>query len=124
MIQTNKYRLEILRLLFRFMDNIKWNYVLYVLMLIFSTVLVFIEPLNYRAFINDVIMDGQKNRIIYVVIGYVSLYIVNTTIEYAKYYTGYRIKYNYRCNIKSKVLTNYLKKSGECDDVGDIKIKI
>lgn len=124
MIQINKYRFSIVKILSQYMNGIRGKYVFLLLLSSVSVILIFIEPTFYRIFINDVIMDAQRNKLKVVVIGYAATFLLNTGIGYAKYHISYTIKYRLRYVVKHKVLRNSLFYNNMYDDVGDIKIRI
>ena len=108
MIQINKYRFSIVKILSQYMNGIRGKYVFLLLLSSVSVILIFIEPTFYRIFINDVIMDAQRNKLKVVVIGYAATFLLNTGIGYAKYHISYTIKYRLRYAVKHKVLRNSL----------------
>lgn len=124
MIQINKYRFSIIKSLYGYTNGIRSKYVILLIISLISVTITFIEPVFYRTFINDVVMDAQRNKLTVVAVGYITVFFINTVIGYSKYHISYTVKFRLRYNIKAVIFKNSLLYKNLCDNVGDIKIRI
>ena len=127
MIEKLKYRFRFLKMVIPYAYGVKRFFLFASIVSIIALGLSFIPPLFYRIFIEQVILQGQLNRLLWVFGGYLSIYVISTLIEYAKLYCNNRLIYGIIPRIKYKIwgdlfaqkFTEYEKQS-----VGDTKMKL
>lgn len=127
MYRNFKYRVDCIRILSRYAEK-KRLYVF--LSFILSALFLLVElltPQLYNVFINDIILDGASNKMIWVCWGYIILFFIGIILAYVKYFIKVKFSNKLILNVKSKILKNYFSKEyEEYDklDIGDIKMRM
>lgn len=99
---------------------------IFILKLIFTAVAL-IPPLVYKFYINQVIAKLQLNRMIYVILGYITLYIVQTLFVIVIRYAENRLNNRLKLDLKNRLLhiyTTMYYMDYEKYSIGDIKLRI
>ena len=84
-------------------------------------------PLLYRFFMNQVIVESRNDRLVYVVLGYVFLYLAMTGVGVMGHFCDNKLKNKLRFRLKSRMLTICRKMElSEYDryDIGDMRNRI
>lgn len=90
-------------------------------------VLSFVQPIFYKIFIDNVILSKELSKLFYVVIGYLSVFAINTIIGYIKYYSNNRLVNRVTFKIKLSFWNRLFKEnfsSYETQSIGDTKMRI
>ena len=127
MIKRIKYRLTFLKTIFPYAHGVKRFFVFNFIFSIIALGLSFIIPVFYRIFIEQVVLQGQLNRFLWVLAGYLSICAMNILMGYAKFHGNNRIVNDTILKIKYKIWGGLLaQKFTEYEEqsIGDIKMKI
>jgi len=127
MLEKIKYRLAFLRRIKPFTIGVKRFFLLNTLLSLIGLVLNFIKPIFYRMFIDDVVLQAKINVFIYVLVGYLSICIIEILFGYIKQYGNnrlinralFRVKYRLWKNLFKQDFSEY-----ERQNIGDVKMKI
>ncbi len=127
MIKRIKYRLQFLKMVIPYAHGVKRFFVFNFIFSLIALGLSFITPVFYRIFIEQVVLQGQLNRFLWVLGGYLSICAINIAMGYAKFHGNNRLINDTVLKIKHKILgglfaqefTEYEKQS-----IGDTKMKI
>ena len=90
-------------------------------------VLGFVNPLFYKIFIDDVILNGQFNKMFVVAGGYLGIFGISILIEYLKNYANYKLVNTTLYRVKLKIWQGFLKLPFavyETSDIGDMKMRL
>ena len=127
MIEKLKYRIKVLRKLLPFTVGVKRYFVFIFVFSVLTAAVGFLEPLVYRVFINNVILGGQIGKIIFVIAGYVGLFLINKAISYGKYLSKTKLVNKTTFRVKSRIWDGYLRIpffDYEHMSVGDLKMRL
>ena len=127
MLKKIKYRIEILSKLIPFTYGGKRFLLLNLIINLAIMSLSFINPLIYRAFIDDIVLGGRFERINFIIISYLLIFIITVIFGYIKNYSNNRLINRVIFKCKSKILNNYCGlpfSSYENSSVGDMKMKL
>lgn len=117
-------RLEILRTLEHEYRGIKKTLFLLAFFKIWKLIFEIIPLFLYSIFINYVLIGTNFKIIIYIILGYLIVYLFMTVeIVYSKKITN-KLKIEIELKLKSKLLKKYLKEKKEKDKIGDIRCRI
>ena len=127
MIKRIKYRLRFLRTIIPYAKGVKRFFIINFILSLVALGFSFLTPVFYRIFIEQVVLQGQLNRFLWVLGGYLSICSVNILMGYAKFHgnnrlvndTVLKIKYKIWGDLFSQEFTEYEKQS-----IGDTKMKI
>lgn len=92
-----------------------------------SMVVVILSPLVYKYFVNNVIMAGNLQKLKYVILGYIALFILQTVSMVFSRYCENKFMNLLRIDIKKKMLLIYAGmdfKDYKRYNVGDIRLRI
>lgn len=127
MLKKIKYRIEILSKLIPFTYGVKRFLLLNLIINLAIMSLSFINPLIYRAFIDDIVLGGRFERINFIIIGYLLIFFITVIFGYVKNYSNNRLINRAVFKSKSKILHNYCElpfSDYENSSVGDMKMKL
>ncbi len=127
MLKHIQYRLMFLRKLSPFAAGIKRFLILSAIISCISLALNFIQPMFYRMFIDQVILRMRINVLFTVIIGYLSICVINILIDYVKLYANNRIINRVVFRIKCTIWHNLFEQDFtqfEKQNVGDVNMKI
>jgi len=127
MIKRIKYRLRFLKTVIPYANGVKRFFVLNFIFSVIALGLSFLTPLVYRVFIEQVILQGQLNRFLWVFGGYLTICAINIILGYARFYgnnrlvndTTLKIKYTIWGGLFAQEFAEY-----ENQNIGDTKMKI
>jgi len=127
MLKRIKYRLLFLKTIAPHTLGVRRFFVLNFLLSMITLVLSFITPVFYRIFIEQVVIQGQFQQFILVLIGYLSICAINIIIGYAKFYGNNRLVNDTVLKIKHKIWNSLFEQEFsdyEKQSIGDTKMKI
>jgi ATP-binding cassette subfamily B protein/subfamily B ATP-binding cassette protein MsbA len=127
MLEKMRYRFKVLSKLNPFAMGVKRFFFLNIILSIIASAIGFATPLFYKMFIEQVILQDDINKFIFVVIGYLGIYIINLIIGYIKYYSNNRLinRITFRVKLHMwKKLINQEFTAYEHQSVGDIKMRL
>ena len=122
-----RYRIKCLKGILPFNDK---SVAYFALSICINSVLLLIKmykPQIYKHYINQVVMGGQIEKIIGVVIAYLSFFIVKSAIDYIKFFVKTKYSNDLQLKLKSHILRNLFTAkyiSYDTLDVGEVKMKI
>jgi len=102
-----KYRLKMISMLMSFSDSRKVYFYLGFIFKILIALLSFAVPLLYREFIEEVIIGGNFNLMLWIAIGYVAIYLLNSLFAYSSTYCSNKIINFVTLQVKGKMLRNF-----------------
>lgn len=127
MFDKIKYRIKMLSILKPFAKGVKKFYLLCFVLSLLGLMLSFVQPIFYKIFIDNVILSKELSKLVYVVIGYLSVFAINTIIGYIKYYSNNRLVNRVTFKIKLSFWNRLFKEnfsSYETQSIGDTKMRI
>lgn len=127
MIDRIKYRITMLRALMPYYDGVKKLLIVNLLISFGIMILTYITPILYKIFIDEVIIEGQFQRIKIVLLGYFAVFITNTLLGYMKLFCNNKIVNVSTYRVKMKIWNNIIHKEfDEYDSInyGDYQMKI
>lgn len=127
MYKKLKYRLKIIKILLPFTNGVKRFFVINFAISIMIMFLTFINPIFYKIFIDEVILGRNFNRIVIVIIGYLSIYFINVLFGYLKNYYNNRLVNRTLFRAKFKIWKGFLNLEildYEKQSIGDMKMRI
>ena len=127
MLSKQKYRLTVLKALRPFSFGVNRFMLLNCIISLVVMGLSFIQPLFYAMFIDDVILGGQFSLMVVVVVGYLSVFILNTLLSYAKNYSTNRWVNRVTFRAKMKILKGFFGRDFmeyDGQSVGDMKMRL
>lgn len=127
MLDKIKYRVRMLSWLKPFTNGVKRFYFISFLLNIIGLLLSFVQPLFYQIFIDDVILNQQLYKLSYVIIGYLSIFVLNTIIGYIKYYVNNRLVNRVTFKVKFSIWKRLFSEdfsSYETMNIGDTKMRL
>jgi len=110
MYKRMKYRLKMLKLLLQFSGGRKVHFYLSFVCKIFIALLSFATPLLFSQFIEQVIMGGRFYAMLWIVLGYAAVYVLNAGFVYASTYCGNKLINFVTLEVKAKMLDSYFKR--------------
>lgn len=122
-----KYRLKVLRVLLPFAAGVKVFLLVNLIIGISIMVTGFIQPVFYKVFIEEVILKNKLKLMPYVIIGYLSVFLVNMMLSYLKNYSVNRLVNRVTFRVKMKIWRGFLSKEFQSYDqmkVGDMKMRL
>lgn len=127
MIRRIKYRLQFLKMIIPYAHGVKRFFVINFIFSLIALGLSFLTPVFYRMFIEQVVLQGQLNRFLWVLGGYLSICAINIAMGYVKFHgnnrlindTVLKIKYKIWGGLFTQEFAEYEKQS-----IGDTKMKI
>ncbi len=127
MLEKMRYRFKVLSKLSPFAMGVKRFFFLNILLSIIATGIGFATPLFYKMFIEQVILQDDIEKFIFVIIGYLGIFIINLATSYTKCYSNNRLinRLTFRVKLHMwKKLINQQFSSYEHQSVGDIKMRL
>jgi ATP-binding cassette subfamily B protein/subfamily B ATP-binding cassette protein MsbA len=127
MLKKIKYRLYVLKKLLPFTKGVKRFFILNLSLSILSMALGFINPLFYKIFIDDVILGGYFNKMIFVISGYLCIFFIGVIIGYIKNYANYTLVNTTLYRTKFKIWQGLFKlpfSDYETTSIGDMKMRL
>ena len=127
MLKKIKYRIGILSKLMLFTYGVKRFLFLNLIISFMIMLLSFINPLIYRNFIDDIVLSGRFERINFIIISYLLIFIITIILGYIKNYSNNRLINRAVFMGKSKILKNYCELpfiSYENSSIGDMKMRL
>lgn len=120
----NEYisRFKVLKKIFPYIKSKKKNYVLFALVKLLFSALGLIGPLLYWLLVNEVMMKRQMDGFAWVVLGYVTLYLIQTLLVVLSQITYNKVFVAFNLKLKHKLLKNILYYSNSMDySIGESK---
>lgn len=127
MFKRFKYRLYVLRTIVPFADGVKRFFALEFILSIGAIALTFIVPLFYKLFIDEVILNRQFNKMIFVIGGYLITFFMDVIIGYIKNYSNYTLVNTATYRIRYKIWQGYFNlpfTDYEKMSIGDMKMRL
>lgn len=127
MYKKVKYRLKVLRSIIPFTKGVRRFFVLNLLLSIIAMLLEFLTPIFYKLFIDDVILNRQFSKMVFVVGGYLTIFFVNTIIGYVKNYSTYTMINTTLFRMKCKIWQGFFNipfSEYESISIGDAKMRL
>jgi len=121
------YRLKLLQTLKPFAFGVKKLLLLNLFIGLIVMALSFIQPLFYRLFIDEVILNQRLSLMLFVAIGYLSVFGVNLGLSYLRNYCTNRLVNRVTFRVKMKILRGFFKRdfsSYENQNIGDMKMRL
>lgn len=109
MIKKLKYRLWVLKKISPFAEGVKKLFFLKLVCGLVVLVNSFILPIFYSQFIEDVILGGKLGMLVYIIVGYIAIHLMNTAVSFVNNYCSYSMNNTATVAIRSKILDNKLK---------------
>lgn len=108
MFKNIRYRYKCLKVFFGFAKRKK-----FFLILMFSSALAFLfinllYPQIYEVFIDKVIVASEINQLTFVLVAYISLYFLESILNYIKFWSTYKITNYTLLNVRERILSNFL----------------
>jgi len=103
-----RYRWNLLKKLLPYTSGVKLNFLLVFLCGLITVITSFLIPQLYKQFINEVIIKRDFALMFSVVVGYVSLFILDTVTLYLHKYNLIKLVQTVTFQIKHEILKNYL----------------
>ena len=122
-----RYRAKVLRALKPFAVGVKRFLLLNLLISILVMALSFVQPLFYKLFIDRVILKQECSLMIFVAIGYLSVFAVNLGMTYLKNYSTNRLVNRVTFRVRMKILQGFFTRdfpSYDRQSVGDMKMRL
>ena len=120
-------RLDIFKKLFPWMKQCKSLYYILGGLKLYTLILTLIVPMFYLMLINDVMIGKNINMLLWVVFGYVGVYLLQTAGVVFNKRTYNKLFFKFNLNLKTQVLSKYTKmKSVQYSEynVGDLKNRL
>ena len=127
MLNRLRYRITVLRTLRPFAFGAKRFLLVNLILAAIVMALGFIQPLFYKLFIDRVIQGKEFPLITRVIIGYFSIFIINSGISYLKSISTNRLVNRVTFRAKMKILQGFFRRefvSYEHQSVGDMKMRL
>lgn len=127
MLHKIKYRLKFLKSIFPYTKGVRRFFIFNLFLSLIMLILNFINPLFYKIFIEDVIINSQFNKIIIVIIGYIGVFLLNTLIGYLNCYSDFKLVKTVLYKVKLKIWQGFFKlpfEQYDSADIGDLKMKL
>mgnify|MGYP002570578852 FL=1 len=127
MLNKIKYRFNFLKSIFPYTKGVRRFFIFNAFLSLILTALSFINPLFYKIFIEDVIINSQFNKIIIVIIGYIGVFLLNTLIGYLNCYFNFKLVKTVLYKVKLKMWQGFFKfpfEQYDSIDIGDLKMKL
>lgn len=121
------YRIKVLHSLKPFASGVKRFLLINFIIGIFVMTLSFIQPLFYKLFIDKVILNGELLLMPFVVIGYLSVFLMNCGSSYLKNYSTNRLVNRVTFRVKMKIMRGFFMRdfsSYDRQSVGDMKMRL
>lgn len=122
-----RYRRKVIHALFQYATGVKRYFVLLIACTALNMILDFVNPMFYKLFIDEVIMNKSFEMMKWVAAGYLGVFLAGAFTLYAKKNAEYRFIHKVLFEIKNKIFGVYLGMSfDEYDNnaVGDMKLRI
>jgi len=122
-----KYRLNVLRSLKPFSLGVKKFLLLNIVIGVVVMALGFIQPLFYKLFIDQVILNRELSMMSFVAIGYLSVFVLNLALSYLKNYSTNKLVNRVTFRVKMKILNGFFHRDFQSYDhqsVGDMKMRL
>lgn len=127
MLEKIRYRLKFLKKLYPFANGVKRFFLFQFILSIISMLLGFINPLFYKLFIDDVILGGQFNKMLFVVVGYLGIFLADVLIGYLKNMANYKLVNATLYRVKYRIWQCFFQWSFpeyETSSIGDMKMRL
>jgi len=110
MYKRMTYRFRMLKMLLSFSEKCRVHFYLSFVFKIFIALLAFATPLLFSQFIEQVIMSGRFYVMLWIVLGYVAVYLLNAVFSYAVVYCNDKLINHVTLGVKAKILDSYFKR--------------
>ncbi|HEY5588719.1 MAG TPA: ABC transporter ATP-binding protein [Candidatus Paceibacterota bacterium] len=127
MLRKIKYRLFFIKEIIPYCGGIKRFFLLNFILSIAGMILCFINPFFYKIFINDVLLGGKFSKITIVIVGYLSIFTINTLIGYIKNFANNHMTNHVTFRVKFKLWRGLFKQNFstyEHMSIGDMKMRL
>ena len=108
MINKLKYRISVIRRLRAYATGVQKLYIINFCSAVIVLFLGLAIPLFYSIFIEKVILGQKLSFLLPVILGYVSIQLMNTGITFLRNYCQYRVNNQVTVEMKLKILNNLL----------------
>lgn len=125
MIDKIKYRIQILKKLLPFSKGVNILILANMLISMLQISLSIINPKFYQIFIDDVLIDRKINLMLWVVVGYIIIVIMQTLLSYLSFHNNNALKNRVVVKLKLRLIDNmFHKKFSDYDnmDVGEMRL--
>ena len=119
--------LQYLKKLHPFIFSNKWTAVGLVIIKFIEMLVALFPPLIYQYYINQVITDGQLQKLIYVILGYVLLFAIQSLLVIFARYAETKFMNLIRVDLKQRLLNIYSSMSYvkyEQEDIGEMRLRV
>lgn len=127
MVNKMKYRLRVLKKFSQYANGVKRFFIMNAFIGLAIMALSFITPFLYKLFINEVILRGKLNIMVFVAAGYLGLFLTDTGLKYLKNYGSNRLVNRTLFRVKLKIWRGYFTMPfNEIDSksIGDMKMRL
>ena len=127
MIDKIKFRIRFLCLIAPYAEGRKWLFVLNFFLSAAILALGFVTPLFYRMFIDEVILQGQLHKFVYVLAGYLAVNIMIILLDYVRFLGNNCLTNRTILNMKYTIWKRLFYRdfaSYESMDIGDAKLTV
>lgn len=109
MMRKLRYRLMVLKKVSFYAEGVKKLFFLKLVCGLIGLVSSFVLPIFYSKFIEDVILGRNLNILVYIVVGYIVIQLVNSFVSFVNNYCTYSMNNTVTVAIRLKILDNKLK---------------
>lgn len=127
MLAKLRYRQKVIQTLLPHTTGVKKYYLLIIFCTGLNMVLDFVNPLFYKLFIDDVILNKKFQLMKWVVLGYLFLFFVVAIIGYLRKNAEYRFVHKVLYSVKKEIFDRYINTDFheyDTHEVGDMKLRL
>lgn len=121
------YRFKFLKVIAPYAKGVKRFWALNFILSVIVLLLEFANPVFYRIFIEDVILQRMIDRFFIVLVGYIAVWIVSVFLDYLRFYSNNRLTNGTILKVKNKIWLSLFQQeflTYENQDIGNTKIKL
>ena len=127
MIDRMRYRMKVVRGLMPFARGVKRFFISDLILSVISSALVFVTPLFYKLFVDEVILGRQFGTMLIVAGGYLGVFAAGALIEYVRNYFNYTLVNTTLYRAKAKIWHGFFARPFEgygSESIGDMKMRL
>jgi len=127
MLSKIHYRLKILRLIKPFAFGVKKLLLLNFIIGLLVMGLGFVQPLFYKLFIDRVILNKEISLMLFIAIGYLSVFLLKTGLVYLSNYNNNRLVNRVMFRVRMKIMRGFFRRDFiyyDTQSVGDMKMRL
>ena len=127
MIDRMRYRMKVMKRLMPYARGGKRFFVSDLILSVISAALVFVTPLFYKLFVDEVILGRQFGTMLTVAGGYLGVFAAGAFIEYVRNYFNYTLVNTTLYRAKAKIWRGFFARPFEDygqESIGDMKMRL